>query len=98
MNHAKTSLSTEIFAGAIISVVQYSGPLRYVRHNCGAVVLQFWHHPGQNMLVRNCQENSQYSAFVWYIAVGPCSFVGVLQTGALTSEGTTVHMDMAAQL
>jgi hypothetical protein len=29
MNHAKTSCSTEIFAGAIISVVQYLAPLRY---------------------------------------------------------------------
>jgi hypothetical protein len=28
MNHAKTSVSTEIFAGAIISVVQYMAPLR----------------------------------------------------------------------
>jgi hypothetical protein len=30
MSHAKTSFSTEIFAGAIISVVQYLAPLRYV--------------------------------------------------------------------
>jgi hypothetical protein len=30
MNHAKTSFSTEICAGAIISVVQYVAPLRYV--------------------------------------------------------------------
>jgi hypothetical protein len=30
MNHAKTSFSTEIFAGAIISVVQYLAPLRYM--------------------------------------------------------------------
>jgi hypothetical protein len=30
MNHAKTSFSTEIFANAIISVVQYLGPLWYV--------------------------------------------------------------------
>jgi hypothetical protein len=29
MNHAKTSFSTEIFAGAMISVVQYLAPLRY---------------------------------------------------------------------
>jgi hypothetical protein len=29
MNHAKTSLSTEIFAGEIISVVQYMPPLQY---------------------------------------------------------------------
>jgi hypothetical protein len=29
MNHANTSFSTEIFAGAIISVVQYLGTLRY---------------------------------------------------------------------
>jgi hypothetical protein len=29
MNHAKTSFSTKIFAGAIISVVQYLAPLRY---------------------------------------------------------------------
>jgi hypothetical protein len=29
MNHAKTSVSTEKFAGAIISVVQYLAPLRY---------------------------------------------------------------------
>jgi hypothetical protein len=29
MNHAKTSFSTEIFAGAIISVVPYLAPLRY---------------------------------------------------------------------
>jgi hypothetical protein len=29
MNHAKTSFSTEICAGAIISVVQYLAPLRY---------------------------------------------------------------------
>jgi hypothetical protein len=28
MNHAKTSFSTEIFAGAIISVVQYLALLR----------------------------------------------------------------------
>jgi hypothetical protein len=28
MNHAKTSFSTEIFAGAIISVVRYLVPLR----------------------------------------------------------------------
>jgi hypothetical protein len=30
MNHAKTSFSTEICAGAIMSVVQYLAPLRYV--------------------------------------------------------------------
>jgi tellurite resistance protein TehA-like permease len=30
MNHAKTSFSTDIFAGAIISVVQCLAPLRYV--------------------------------------------------------------------
>jgi hypothetical protein len=30
MNHAKTSFSTEIFAGAIVSVVQYLAPLRYI--------------------------------------------------------------------
>jgi hypothetical protein len=29
LNHAKTSVSSEIFAGAIISVVQYLAPLRY---------------------------------------------------------------------
>jgi hypothetical protein len=29
MKHARTSVSTEIFAGAIISVVQYLTPLRY---------------------------------------------------------------------
>jgi hypothetical protein len=29
VNHAKTSFSTEIFAGAIISVIQYLAPLRY---------------------------------------------------------------------
>jgi hypothetical protein len=29
MNHAKRSFSTEICAGAIISVVQYLAPLRY---------------------------------------------------------------------
>jgi hypothetical protein len=29
MNHAKTSYSTEIFAGEIISVAQYLAPLRY---------------------------------------------------------------------
>jgi hypothetical protein len=29
MNHAKTSFSTEMFAGAIISVVQYLAPLWY---------------------------------------------------------------------
>jgi hypothetical protein len=33
MNHAKTSFSTEICAGAIISVVQILAPLRYV-HVC----------------------------------------------------------------
>jgi hypothetical protein len=30
MNHAKTSFSTVIFAGAIVGVVQYVAPLRYV--------------------------------------------------------------------
>jgi hypothetical protein len=29
MNQAKTPFSTEIFAGAIISMVQYLAPLRY---------------------------------------------------------------------
>jgi hypothetical protein len=29
MSHAKTSFSTEILAGAIMSVVQYLAPLRY---------------------------------------------------------------------
>jgi hypothetical protein len=37
MNHAKTSFSKEIFAGAIISVVQYVAPLRY--EVCGADVI-----------------------------------------------------------
>jgi hypothetical protein len=31
MNHAKTPFSTEICAGAIISVVQYLAPLRYLK-------------------------------------------------------------------
>jgi hypothetical protein len=31
MNHAKSSFSTEIFDGAIISVVQYLAPLRYMQ-------------------------------------------------------------------
>jgi hypothetical protein len=30
MHHAKTSFSTEIFAGAITSVFQYLAPLQYV--------------------------------------------------------------------
>jgi hypothetical protein len=30
MNDAKTSVSTQIFAGAIISAVQYLAPLRYI--------------------------------------------------------------------
>jgi hypothetical protein len=30
MNHAKTSFSTETFAGAIISSAQYLAPLRYM--------------------------------------------------------------------
>jgi hypothetical protein len=30
VNHAKTSFSTEIFAGAIISMVQYLAPLRFI--------------------------------------------------------------------
>jgi hypothetical protein len=29
MNHAETSVSTEIFAGAIVSVAQYLAPLQY---------------------------------------------------------------------
>jgi hypothetical protein len=29
MSHAKTSFGTEIFAGAILCVVQYLAPLRY---------------------------------------------------------------------
>jgi hypothetical protein len=32
MNHAQTSFSTEICAGAILSVVQYLAPLRYVAY------------------------------------------------------------------
>jgi hypothetical protein len=31
MNHAKSSFSTEMFAGAIISVVQYWAPLWYMQ-------------------------------------------------------------------
>jgi hypothetical protein len=33
MNHAKTSVNTEIFVGAIISVVQYLAPIRYAFRN-----------------------------------------------------------------
>jgi hypothetical protein len=36
MNHAKTSFSPEIFAGAIMSVVQYVAPLRYALGVLGA--------------------------------------------------------------
>jgi hypothetical protein len=36
MKHGKTSFSTEIFAGATISVVQYLAPLRYAK--TGALV------------------------------------------------------------
>jgi hypothetical protein len=36
MNHAKTSFSTEICAGAIISVVQYLATLRYSTRCSGA--------------------------------------------------------------
>jgi hypothetical protein len=39
MNHAKTSFSTEIFAGAIVSVAQYLAPLRYGRGNKRGVQL-----------------------------------------------------------
>jgi hypothetical protein len=42
MNYAKTAFSAEIFAGAIISVVQYLAPLRYVNWGqlaCGFPVL-----------------------------------------------------------
>jgi hypothetical protein len=42
MNHAKTSFSTEIFAGAIISVVQYMVPLRFV--TCLLVIVGFVTH------------------------------------------------------
>jgi type IV secretory pathway TraG/TraD family ATPase VirD4 len=42
MNHAKTSFSAEIFAGAIISVVQHLAPLRYV-------ALQAWAYVGAAM-------------------------------------------------
>jgi hypothetical protein len=41
MNYAKTFVSTEIFAGAMISVVQYLAPLRYMLlHNtfCNFIV------------------------------------------------------------
>jgi hypothetical protein len=31
MDHAKMSFSTEIFAGAIISMVRYLAPLRHVK-------------------------------------------------------------------
>jgi hypothetical protein len=31
MNHAKASFSTEMFAGAVISVVQYLAPLWYLQ-------------------------------------------------------------------
>jgi hypothetical protein len=40
MNHAKTSFSTEMFAGAIISVVQYLAPLQYVNISDTFMVLQ----------------------------------------------------------
>jgi hypothetical protein len=33
INHAKESFSREIFAGAIISVVQCLAPLRYITHS-----------------------------------------------------------------
>jgi hypothetical protein len=39
MNHAKTSFSTEIFAGAIISAIQYLAPLQYVRSPCPVACL-----------------------------------------------------------
>jgi hypothetical protein len=44
MNHTKTSFSAEIFAGAIISVVQYLAPLRYFlgdRAGLSGVVCKF---------------------------------------------------------
>jgi hypothetical protein len=37
MNHAKTSFSTEIFAGATIHVVRYLAPLRYAVICCRIV-------------------------------------------------------------
>jgi hypothetical protein len=37
MNHAKTSFSTEIFAGAIISVVQYLVPLRNIANTTNVI-------------------------------------------------------------
>jgi hypothetical protein len=36
MNHAKTSFNTEIFAGAVVSVVQYLAPLRYAAQGAAA--------------------------------------------------------------
>jgi hypothetical protein len=40
-NHAKTSSSTKIFDGTIISVVQYLAPLRYLVISTGVANLQF---------------------------------------------------------
>jgi hypothetical protein len=41
MNHANTSFSKDICAGAIISVVQYIAPLGYTRTGSGVRALQY---------------------------------------------------------
>jgi hypothetical protein len=40
LNHAKTSFSTEICAGARISVVQYLAPLLYLKEKKGGMLCQ----------------------------------------------------------
>jgi hypothetical protein len=54
MNHAKTSFSTEIFSGAIISVVQYLAPLPYSEHR---IVANHFEASGHKALSRRDAEH-----------------------------------------
>jgi hypothetical protein len=43
VNHARTSFSTEIFAGAVVSVGQYLAPLRYCSNVQGSCLWNAQH-------------------------------------------------------
>jgi hypothetical protein len=78
MNHAKTSFSTEIFAGAIIVVVQYLAPLWYL--TAQALVMRYAglsynrvHGSGTyscTIFVKNVSKNCRprFLEFAWHAA------------------------------
>jgi hypothetical protein len=95
MNHAKTWFSTEIFAGAIISMVQYLAPLRHkdgrdwVTQSSLAIVYNILGARPGNCLTQSGSKTWQLPNIAWELEVVPpsCPIFNNESSNVLRNDG-----------